>query len=105
MRVISVDSAQDQGYRRQHFGQRRVFLIQTQIELLQITYAGSDVGHFIDGDGLSQSSAAGQYGHEQQQEQTSHDGIESASRIFHRSLPVLYLWKARFCIPLISEAA
>ena len=45
-----------------------MFLIESQIELLKITDAGADVRDFINGDGLAQSRAAGQHGHERQQQ-------------------------------------
>jgi hypothetical protein len=80
-----VRSAQNQWQRRQDLGQRRVFFIHPQVEFLQITYAGTDVRHFINSDGLAQGSAAGQHRHEHQQ-QASHDGEVSAARIFHQAL-------------------
>ena len=68
MGIVRVGSTQNQRQSRQYFGERRMLGIEPQIELLQITHAGADVSHFVNGDGLAQSRATSKERHEQEQQ-------------------------------------
>src|SRR5713226_6809369 len=74
MGIVRVDSSHNQWQSRQHFGKRGMLGIESQIELLQITYTGADVSHLINGDGLAQSGSTGQHRHAQEQQASEKGG-------------------------------
>jgi hypothetical protein len=48
--IIGAGAACYQRKGGQDFGERRMFFVKAQVELLQVADAGADVGHFVDGD-------------------------------------------------------
>jgi len=49
-----------------------MLLIQSHVELLQVAYAGANVGNLIDGDGFAEGSASSQQKHQSEQQQRQH---------------------------------
>ena len=65
--IIGAGAACYQRKGGEDFGERRMFFVKAQVELLQVADAGADVGHFVDGDGFAKDGAACQDEHQRKQ--------------------------------------
>src|SRR5258708_21233353 len=99
MRVVGVDSANDQRDRGQDFRQRRMLAVQAHVELLQIADAGADMRYFVNGDRLPQAGAARKQRHECEKENCRYKRF---LKWLHRTGLILILRKQMIYIKVAS---
>ena len=69
--VVGVHTANDKRQRGQHLRQRRVFLVHSHVQLLQIAHTRPDVRHFIKRDGFTSRSPVRKHSHKGQEQNHS----------------------------------
>src|SRR5215475_1017169 len=89
MRVVGVDSLDDQWNGSEDFGERRMLLVHTTVEFLQVADACADVRDFVHGNRFAPGGTAGENRHEQEQAECAQIEPEGSWN-GHRASP---LWR------------